>query len=60
MREVPALERLVDALAKRDEAPFSADEFNRFERVAERLHEVGREALARELSEADVDVDCIL
>lgn len=57
---MPALERLVDALAKRDEAPFSADEFNRFERVAERLHEVGREALARELSEADVDVDCIL
>jgi hypothetical protein len=61
MRERPALERLVDALAKRDENSFSAEEFDRFEReLAERLQEVGREALERELKKADVDVDCVL
>jgi hypothetical protein len=61
MRERSALERLVDALKKQDEKPFSADEFNRFEReLAERLREVGREALAGELKKADVDVDCVL
>lgn len=60
-RERPALERLVEALTKRDLKPFSADEFNRFEcELAERLREVGREALADELKKADVDVDCIL
>ena len=61
MRERSALERLVDGLNEQDEKPFSADEFNRFEReLAARLREVGREALAGELKKADVDVDCVL
>lgn len=61
MRERPALERLREALADQDRKPFSADEFNQFEReLAERLREVGREALERELQKADVDADCIL
>lgn len=61
MRERPALERLVESLTKQAKEPFSADEFNRFEReLGERLREVGREALARELAKADVDVDCVL
>lgn len=61
MRQRPALERLIEALAKQDKQTFSADKFNQFEReLAERLREVGREALARELKKADVDVDCIL
>jgi len=60
-RERPALEELVQALAQQNDKPFSADEFNRFEReLAERLRKVGREALARELKKADVDADCIL
>jgi hypothetical protein len=61
MRQRPALERLIGALAKQDKRTFSADDFNRFEQeLGERLREVGREALAQELKKADVDVDCIL
>lgn len=61
MRDTPALERLLTALAKQHDKKFSADEFNRFEvELAERLREVGREALARELKKADVDADSVL
>ena len=61
MRERPALERLVESLTKQEKEPFSADEFNRFEReLGERVREVAREALSRELAKADVDVDCVL
>lgn len=61
MRERPALERLVESLTKQEKEQFSADEFDRFEReLGERLREVGREAIARELAKADVDVDCVL
>lgn len=60
-RARPALERLVESLKKHEREPFSADDFNRFEReLGERLREVGREALARELAKADVDADCVL
>jgi hypothetical protein len=61
MRDAPALERLLTALAKQHDKKFCADEFNRFEvELAERLREVGREALARELKKADVDADSVL
>lgn len=61
MRDSSALERLVAALTKQRDKKFSADEFNRFEvELAERLREVGREALAHEMKKADVDADSIV
>jgi len=61
MRDLPALERLLAALAKQRDKPFSADRFNQFEaELGERLRELGREALAQELKKADVDADSVL
>ena len=41
--------------------PFSADEFNGFEReLGQRVRDMTREAMALELAKADVDVDCVL
>src|SRR6476660_1143001 len=61
MRDLPALERLLAALAKQRDKPFSADRFNQCEaELGERLRELGREALAQELKKADVDADSVL
>ena len=61
MRDSSALERLVAALTKQRDKKFSADEFSRFEvELAERLREVGREALAHEMKKADVDADSVM
>ena len=61
MRDVSALDRLVDLVRNNKNKPFVPDDFERFRReLAERLREVGREALKEELRKADVDADSIL
>jgi hypothetical protein len=61
-QEVSALDKLVGLVKERKKKPFAgAGDFNAFEReLAERLREVGREAMAQELRKADVDATSIL
>jgi hypothetical protein len=59
--DVSALDKLVRLVKERKNKPFIPGDFNRFEReLAERLREVGREALQEELRKADVDAEAIL